>query len=355
MNKKNEIKNILLIKMSALGDVVMTLPTLAALKKHYPGTAIDWLVEPAAAGLLAGHPYLNRVLVSPRPDLKALAAKGQFRRARLLLTDFLRDLGRINYDVVLDLQGLLKSGLMTFLARGRRKIGFDRTREGAHLFLNEKMPPYDPEEHAALRYLKAAAYLGAAGPADDPPPRYYETPPEAEQGAEAMLGPAWNEGFLVLNPGAKWATKLWPPGHWRTMAEGLAEETGLKLVLTGGPEDALMAEEICRVAPGMAVNLCGRTSLPELAAILARARLMVSADTGPLHLGAAVGAGGLALFGPTRPNRTGPFGGRFEIMRPPLDCLGCLKKRCPRPCLADLSPAAVRAKLKAKLVEERES
>jgi ADP-heptose:LPS heptosyltransferase len=82
---------------------------------------------------------------------------------------------------------------------------------------------------------------------------------------------------------------------------------------------------------------------------------MVSADTGPLHLGAAVGAGGLALFGPTRPNRTGPFGGRFEIMRPPLDCLGCLKKRCPRPCLADLSPAAVRAKLKAKLVEERES
>jgi lipopolysaccharide heptosyltransferase I len=355
MTEHNEIKNLLLIKMSALGDVVMTLPALAALKKRYPGAAIDWLVEPAAAGLLAGHPYLNRVLVSPRPDLKALAAKGQFRRAKPLLTDFLRDMGRIDYDVVLDLQGLFKSGLMTFLARGRRKVGFDRTREGAHFFLNEKMPPYDPEEHAARRYLKAAAYLGGAGPADEAPLRYYEPPTAAQRGAEALLGPTWNEGFLVLNPGAKWVTKLWPPGHWRTLAEGLTEETGLKLVLTGGPEDARTAEEIGRTAPGSAVNLCGRTSLPELAAILARARLMVSADTGPLHLAAAVGAGGLALFGPTRPNRTGPFGGHFEIMRPPLDCLGCLKKRCPRPCLAELHPTAVRARLKAKLVEERAS
>ena len=334
--------------MSALGDVVMTLPTLAALKARYPGAALDWLVEPAAAGLLAGHPALNRVFVSPRPMLKKMAAAGRLVSAKRLLVDFSLDLRRTDYDVVLDLQGLLKSGLMVGLARGRRKVGFARAREGAHFFLNEKMPPYDPERHAVRRYLDAAAYLGAAAP--EPLLPYFSPPEAARQRTEALLGPAAGSGLVILNPGAKWVTKRWPLAHWQALARRLAREKDLRMVLTGGQEDAAEAEDIEKTAgPGAILNLCGRTSLPELAAILARARLMVTADTGPLHLGAAVGAGGLALFGPTRPQRTGPWGGDFEILQPPRPCLGCLKKKCPLPCLADLTPEMVWARLAARL------
>ena len=153
-----------------------------------------------------------------------------------------------------------------------------------------------------------------------------------------------------MNPGAKWVTKRWPLTHWQALARRLARENGWRAVITGGPEDVAAAETIARAAgPGNAVNLCGRTSLPELAAVMAKAGLVVTADTGPLHLAAAVGAGGLALFGPTRPQRTGPWGGNFEILQPPRPCLGCLKKKCPRPCLADLTPEMVWDRLTPRL------
>jgi heptosyltransferase-1 len=348
MKKRAEIKKLLLVKMSALGDVVMTLPTLAALKERYPGAALDWLVEPAAAGILTGLPALNRVLVSPRPMLQKMIAAGRLMAAKRLFTDFRRELRQTDYDVVLDLQGLLKSGLMVGLARGRRKVGFARAREGSHLFLNEKMPPYDPERHAVSRYLDAAAYLGADAPLSASP--YFKPPSTAWQRAETLLHPAAGSGLVVFNPGAKWATKRWPLDHWRALARRLAREGSWKLAVTGGAEDAAPAEAIAEAAgPGAALNLCGRTSLPELAAVMARARLVVSADTGPLHLAAAVGAGGLALFGPTKPQRTGPWGGDFEILHPPRPCLGCLRKKCPLPCLADLNPETVWTRLAARL------
>jgi heptosyltransferase-1 len=349
MNNGSEIKKLLLVKMSALGDVVMTLPALAAIKERYPGAALDWLVEPAAAGLLAGHPALNRVLVSPRPVLKKLVSTGRLVSARRLFGKFRQELRQTDYDVVLDLQGLFKSGLMVGLARGRRKIGFARAREGSHFFLNEKMPPYDPERHAVRRYLDAAVYLGAAAP--EPGRPYFKPPEPARQRAEALLGPAAGSDPVLLNPGAKWATKRWPLAHWQVLARRLAREK-VKLVVTGGPEDAAAAESITDAAgPGAALNLCGRTSLPELAAIMARTRLVVTADSGPLHLAAAVGAGGLALFGPTRPQRTGPWGGDFEILQPARPCLGCLKKKCPQPCLAELAPETVWARLTTRLTD----
>jgi ADP-heptose:LPS heptosyltransferase len=210
------------------------------------------------------------------------------------------------------------------------------------------MPPYDPERHAVRRYLDAAASLNAAAPE---PGRPYFTPPEsARRKTEALLGPAAGYDLALLNPGAKWATKRWPLAHWQVLARRLAQEKSLKLVVTGGAEDAAEAAIIADAAgPGAALNLCGRTSLPELAAIMARTRLVVTADTGPLHLAAAVGAGGLAFFGPTRPQRTGPWGGDFEILQPPRPCLGCLRKKCPRPCLTELSPEMVWARLAARL------
>jgi heptosyltransferase-1 len=341
------LAKILVVKMSALGDVVMALPALAALRRRYPEATIDWLVEPPAAGLLTGHPHLNRVIIAPRRRLSALARAGQMRSAWWLWSDFRRELKAVDYEVILDLQGLLKSAAMVWLAAGRRKVGFAGAREWTGWALTERMNPYDPERHAALRYLDAVAYLGADGPQAQPE-RYYDPPPAGVAEAEALLqplGPLEANPYLVLNPGAKWATKRWPPHHWLGLA-GRLLKSGFKLVLTGGPEDAPLGLALSRGHPADRIlNICGRTSLPALARVLAQARAVITADTGPMHLAAAVGARGLALFGPTRPGRTGPWGGHFQILTPPLDCLGCLKKHCNRPCLERLTPEMVETAL----------
>ncbi len=156
---------ILFIKLSAIGDVVQTLPALEAVKKQYPGSEITWVVEEAAADILVGHPAISRVLVSRRKTwIKMLgnlltAADGLRRIAR-----FLRELRSVQYDIAVDFQGLMKSGVLIGLARARRKIGFDRTRELSYLFLNERLH-YDIEKHALERYLDVARYLGANQPA----------------------------------------------------------------------------------------------------------------------------------------------------------------------------------------------
>lgn len=346
--------------MSAVGDVVMSLPALEVIRRRYPKVEIDWLVEPPAAGILLKHPALNRVVISPRRQLGRLVKAGRLIQARRLLRSFRRDLRGREYDVVLDLQGLIKSAALVWQAHGRRKIGFARTRERTGWALNEKMPPYDPDRHAALRYLDAAVYLGGDWP-DPLPEKYYEPPAEAVLAAGNLLAPligagrlesneddlnnlsvsAPRSGLLVLNPGAKWETKCWPLGHWRALAARLIAETDSKLVVTGGPDDEPLGRAICEAAGERILDLCGRTTLPVLAAVMAEADLVVTGDTGPMHLAAAVGASGLAIFGPTRPWRTGPFGGHFKILTPPVDCLGCLKKHCQRPCLELLSPEAV--------------
>ena len=344
MTELSPMNKILIIKMSAVGDVIMSLPALAALRRRYPAAEIDWLVEPASAGLLLGHPDLTRVIVSPRRELSRLLKSGRLIRARRLYAEFKKELRAVEYDVVLDIQGLLKSGLMARLARGRRKVGFDLTREKSYKFLNEKMPPYDPDRHAVLRYLDAAVHLGAERP-DPWPDQYYTPPPEAVRDGEKLLAEKVHGPFVIFNPGARWVTKRWPLHHWTDLAEKLLRDTNLEVVVTGGPEDDDWGRAIERAVPEITVNFCGLTNLPVLAHIMTRAEAVITGDTGPMHLAAAVGAGGVALFGPTKPWRTGPVGGRFEILRPKLHCLGCLKKICDQPCLELLSPDMVFHKL----------
>lgn len=348
MSSGPEIEKLLIVKMSAVGDVVMTLPALEVIGRRYPAAEIDWLVEPPAAGILLGHPALNRVIISPRRQLGRLMKAGHLIQARRLLRSFRRELRDREYDVVLDFQGLIKSAALVWQAHGRRKVGFARTRERTGWALTEKMPAYDPDRHAALRYLDAAVYLGGAWP-EPLPERYYEPPETALAEAAEILSPLIDPespaGLVVLNPGTKWDTKRWPLEHWQTLAARLVADSNLKLVITGGPDDEPLGLAISQAAGIRVLDLCGRTTLPILAAVMARADLVVTGDTGPMHLAASVGASGLALFGPTRPWRTGPFGGHFQILTPPVDCLGCLKKRCPKPCLELLTPEMVWGRL----------
>ncbi len=322
---------LLLIKLSALGDVIHALPTLEALRQAFPQGEITWLVEETYAPVLAGHPALDRVWAAPRVR-PGRPGWGRELAAALRLA---RRLRRETFDLVVDLQGLLKSALWTALARSARKVGYDRTREGSYLPLTERLAPFDPEAHAVLRYLNVAHYLGAPAA----PPRFRLEHLAADSGGES--GPPGGQGLIVLHPGARWVTKLWPAAGWAAVADWLAAQ-GFTVALTGSAADRALAAAISARVQRPLLTLAGETTLGELAALFRRARVAVTTDTGPMHLAAALGTPVVALFGPTAPWRTGPFGAGHEIVRLQLECSPCFQRRCGHArCLAELHVAAV--------------
>ncbi len=329
-------QNILLVKLSSLGDVIHALPTLEALRDLYPaGGRITWLVEEGHAPLLEGHPALDQVWRVPRLRLN----QGRLSRDLPAVLGLVRQLRARPFDLVIDLQGLIKSGLWVALARSGRKVGYDRTREFSYLPLTERLPPYDPEAHAVWRYLNVAAFLGALLA----PPRF-RLPSRLTGNIESMLAWASGRPLVVLHPGARWPTKLWPAAAWARLADWLDRDRGCSVLITGSQGDRELVAAITAHMQGTALNLAGRTSLGELTALLRAAALAITTDTGPMHLAAASGTPVVALFGPTAPWRTGPFGPGHQVVRLGLPCSPCYKRRCPDPrCLADLTPEAVQA------------
>ncbi|HDQ04308.1 MAG TPA: lipopolysaccharide heptosyltransferase II [Deltaproteobacteria bacterium] len=322
--------NILIVKLSAIGDVVHSLPVLYALREKFPSAQISWLVEEAASSLLHEHPLLDRLIVSKRKSwLKALGHAGNRKKAISEIKSFIHELRDTEYDIVLDLHALLKSGLLIFLARGKRKIGYARGDEGSSVFLNEKVPPYDIEEHAILRYMNLAKYLGAQ------PDGYYFPIPISDADRHSIRKLLENERiegpFVAINPIAKWKSKLWDKKKFALLADHCIREFKLTVVFTGGREDDAEIQSIMEQMQEKAVNLCGKTNLRELGYLYSLSRVMVTTDTGPMHIAAAVGTPVVALFGPTAPWRTGPFGDGHVVLRKRISCSPCFKKKCTNP------------------------
>ena len=330
--------NILIVKLSAIGDVIMSLPFLDALRQTFPKAQLTWLVEEAASDVVLEHPQVDRVLVSRRRQWQQRAGSGHLASVTAEVRDFLGQLRSCKYDLVIDLQGLFKSGLLAWLSGGGRRVGFDKTREFSYLFLNERLKPYDPDRHALLRYLDVAVYLGA----DPSRPVNYTFPVSDDAAREALrLAPPTRRLTVILNPGAKWRTKLWPVAHWRTLAGMLLEETGVRLILTGGPGEETPGRGLIAEA-GRLLDLTGRTRIKVLAEVFRGADLVVCPDTGPMHLAAAVGTPVAALFGPTSDLRTGPFGVGHLVLEAGSECRPCFRKACDHTrCMNDLSPLTV--------------
>jgi heptosyltransferase-1 len=317
---------ILIIKLSAIGDVVQTLPALEAIKKTYPDSTVTWLVEEAAAGILEGHPLIDELLISRRKTWVRML-KNPFTAVQGLghLVRFLRKLRSARYDISIDFQGLLKSGVLIGLARAVRKIGFDRTREFSYVFLNERLPAYDIEKHALERYLDVARYLGAKELSPD-----CTLPIERERSLMEQRIAAMQQGrpLVAINPVARWKTKLWPEQNFSQLADRLVKENNAVVVFTGSPDDRSVNERIVSTMKEKAVNWAGQTSLKELAALASYTDLFITTDTGPMHLAAAAGAHVLALFGPTAPWRTGPYGPAHIIVRTGIECSPCFQRAC---------------------------
>ena len=336
---------ILIIKLSSIGDCVHTLPALYALKEGFlcKDAKVDWLVEEAASSVLKGHPLIDEVIVSKRG----------WRRSLGYNLNISRYLKSKKYDIVIDFQGLAKSAIWVLLSGGRRKVGFSNARELSHLFLNDKALAYDPDMHAVDRYMELSRLVSGYGGEVVFPVHI-----DSEAGARVAsllseAGISKGEPFIVLFPVARWATKLWTVKGFLEVTRAIINRFAVKVVFAGATEDREYLGRIIKIACGGAagsgavdggvVDLTGKTGLMELAALLRLSRLVVTVDTGPMHIASAVGTPVVALFGPTAPWRTGPYGDNHIVIRKALSCSPCFKRVCPtdNECMRDITTEEV--------------
>lgn len=362
---------ILLIKPSSLGDIVHALPVLAALRRRCPDAHIAWLVSTSFAPLLDGHPLLDEVI---RFDRRRFGAMWWNPAAFVAFWRFVAQIRRRRFDVVIDLQGLIRSGLIAWFSGARRRIGFADARELAWLFYTQRVAGNDElradaaagvirhsSQHAVEKNRRVLGVLGAEASTPEFP--LAVRPDELDEARRLLELHGVDAGaFCAVLPGARWESKLWPARRFGALLRTLCEQSRGPLVLLGAPEEAARTAEILgyaqlpdsRFPAGGVVDLVGRTTLRQLAALLALARLVICQDSGPMHIAAALNRPTLALFGPTDPARTGPWSAAAQVVTNPVECAPCLRRRCPlghQACLAELSPEAVLAKVRE--VEER--
>lgn len=337
---------ILIVRLSALGDIVHALPVLAAIKKAMPDAQVDWLVEESYASILSIASGLHRrIIVRARrsfetPDAISFGGlQGYHAAAKYLWNQ--------DYDVALDLQGLIKSSIWARISFANRVVGFDepnlREPQAAFLYSETVTPHVGPSGRQAVGQSaphvidKNLSILSALGIT----PGAIELPiePHASAATTAAIQAAGGpRRFIVLNPGAAWPNKRWPAEKFGALAASLRARLGLASLITWGPSEQELAEEVARSSSG-AASLAPATSVSDLAALMREAALVVSGDTGPLHIAAAMGTPLVGLYGPTWPERNGPWDADDVVISRANVCVCHHKRQCLRgaPCINEIS------------------
>lgn len=323
---------ILIVRLGALGDVVHAIPVAAALRRAFPSARIDWLVSAKHREILDLVTVIDRRLViNDRTDARGGSS----------LLAAVRELRAAHYDVVLDLQGLIKSALLARSSGAERVIGFASryAREAlARLFYTEAYDPgrggiYDPREtrHVVTINLALLETLGITAVTP-------EFPVEAVQSAAAARAARDVGGrYALLNPGAAWPNKRWPPQRFGALAAAIKQRIGLMSIVLWGPGEQLLAEEVVAASDEAAV-VSPPTTVADLVALARGAAVMVSGDTGPTHIASAVGTPIVGLYGPTRPSRNGPLTPKDVAVSRDATCQCHHLRRCVRDrmCLLDI-------------------
>jgi lipopolysaccharide heptosyltransferase I len=299
-------RSIVIVRLSAIGDVIHAVPAAVALKKAFPHARIGWAVEGRAADVLAGHPAVDHLFRLPRGWLKSPRAVLSLRR----------QLRAFDADVAIDMQGLLKSAVATWLSGAAIRIGHARpaSRELAWCAYTHAVTA--SAAHIVERHCELLAPLGVT-----PQTVEFDMPrwPVSRSRVRDWLASSRLAGpFAIVNPGAGWNSKLWPTERFAKVARALHDRHGMRSVVAwAGPQELAAAERIVAEAGGCAV-LAAPTTLHDLGELCRAARLFISSDTGPLHLAAAVGTPCVGLFGPVPARRNGPYGPQHAAVEPPL-------------------------------------
>jgi lipopolysaccharide heptosyltransferase I len=336
-----EPERVCIIKPSSLGDVVHATPILPALRSRWPNAHLAWVVNGAYRDVLEGRADLHELIVYDRGH-KGMDPTGLLGTAGLLVR-----LARGRFDLAIDLQGLFRSALMVAATGARIRVGMADAREGARWFYTHRVIAPRLGIHAVDRALRVAAALGA--PKEEP--RFKVPISDLARGwARAQLA-AVARPRVVLNLGARWPTKRWPPAHFAEIGRRAAAEFGAGLIAVGATEDRPLVEALRHHVGTVPLwDFCGQTGLIQLAALAVESDLFISNDTGPLHLAAAAGARVVGIYTCTDPALTGPYGPRVASVRTRVGCAASFLKSCDRlECMSELLPARVWPVVKTEL------
>lgn len=317
-------KKLLLVKPSSLGDIVHSLAFLKTVKENFPDIKIHWVVSKEFEELLTEHPLIDKVITVNKnrwKELKNIAITvKEFQSLRRLLKNE-------NYDIVVDLQGLLRSAVITWLSGAPVRVGFKEARELSPIFYNKKIS-VSPDIHAVLRYLEVAKELGCKINSIDFPLPHGRKPEWLNE----------FEDYVVIIPSTRWQSKNWPTPYFVELIKMLP----YKFLIVGSKSDEEEADKIEEYTRGKAKSVAGKTTLKELIAVFEKALFVITPDTGTMHLAVACGKKVVALFGPTSPQRTGPFGDGHLIIKSDLPCSPCFKKKCEEvKCMREITPEFV--------------
>jgi heptosyltransferase I len=361
--RSRDFRKILLIKLSAVGDVIHTIPVLNKLRRRYPSAQLDWLVTPAIAELLRHNPAITNVIEFAREDWSRPWTPAPFvSYARLAAK--LRANG---YDLVIDMHGQFRTAVFALATGAPVRIGFDRprarvwdasprtfsaearkhawqgAREGSWLAYTDHIPVPTLDLHAVDRYLSVGPILGLE---EDPPDFSFPIPQAASANIASLLHRHDIAGapLVAMAPGTIWETKHWGTDKFAEVARHFLQK-GFAVALMGSRRERVVCEEVARLAPG-SVDVAGETTLTELAALVRRSAISVTNDSGPMHLAVALGRPVVSVFGPTDPIWIGPYGRADAVLRAGVPCSPCLLRQLSRcrydhVCMENVSAPAV--------------
>jgi len=332
MTSMVEPQRILLIKPSSLGDIVHTMPVVAAFKRRWPSAHLTWLVKRQWAEIVQRIDGVDAVWPVD-PTLVSWVRQALALRAR-------------RFDLVVDLQGLLRSALVTRMTGCLQRVGFANGREGSPWFYSRRVPVLTAEMHAVDRYLSVAAALNA--PVDGAPQFRFRLMSQDVTALRDLfrrkdidLDAPW----VAMNVSARWPTKRWPAPSFAAVAAQLAARGIGPLVVIGGPDEREASQQVRSLTACPVVDLTGETPIELLPALLSKACVLITNDSGPMHVAAAVGTPVVSIFGPTSAGRTGPYGAGHTVLTRELPCRPCFSRVCrhavPMECLTAISPEQV--------------
>ncbi|BCA54245.1 putative Lipopolysaccharide heptosyltransferase II [Nitrospira sp. KM1] len=329
-----DYRRILFVKPSSLGDIVHAMPALAALRRRYPAAAITWLVKREWSAIVERIEGVHRTWSVDRGFAGWLSQIPALRKEQ--------------FDLAVDLQGLLRSAFMAWGSGAGRRVGFARAREGSPWFYSDRIEVPTPDMHAVDRYLLIAKALGATLGGN--PEFSFRIPDSDHITVDRLLRDAGLEigrPWIAMNVSARWPTKRWPAGSFAAVADRIQEERLGAVVFTGGPAERGDAERVKALMRTKPMDITGASSVGVLPALLSRASVLVTNDSGPMHVAAAVGTPVVAVFGPTSPARTGPYGSGHRVLKTSIPCSPCFSRTCRNAvtleCLHLVSPEQVMA------------